>query len=47
MTFGRPAAIPDSYDKMELPLDFVETMPSTLLADPQKKATVPFFNATM
>jgi hypothetical protein len=47
MTFGRPAAIPDSYVKLELPKKR-EFENSTGLVDGETAAlSVAFFNSTM
>lgn len=47
MTFGRPAAIPDSYVKLELPMKR-EFEDSTGPADEDPAAlSVVFFNSTM
>lgn len=47
MTFGRPAAIPDNYVKLDLPSkrDFDES--STLVNDETSFLSVTFFNSTM
>jgi hypothetical protein len=47
MTFGRPAAIPDSYVKLELPVkrDFEKS--SDFVEDETSVLSVAFFNATM
>jgi hypothetical protein len=47
MTFGRPAAIPDSYVRLELPLkcDFEKT--SKFVDDEISFLGVGFFNSTM
>jgi hypothetical protein len=46
MTFGRPAAIPDVYVRMELPVDF-SAYPGVVVQDPTKELlSVGFFNAT-
>jgi hypothetical protein len=47
MTFGRPAAIPDNYVKLELPFkrDFEKT--SALVDDETSLLSVGFFNATV
>ena len=42
MTFGRPAAIPESYIKLELPAHYEGSSPSAV-----KHASMLFFNATM
>ena len=47
MTFGRPAAIPDDYINMDLPVDYDELIPSTRPTDPKIQGSVGFFNATM
>ncbi len=47
MTFGRPAAIPDDYVKLALPVDYDNVLESMLPADPRKHTSVCFFNATM
>jgi hypothetical protein len=47
MTFGRPAAIPDSYIKLELPVDIDTLISPNTPADPRKHASVQFFNVTM
>jgi hypothetical protein len=47
MTFGRPAAIPDSYIKLELPVELDTPILPLTPADPRKHPSVQFFNATM
>ncbi len=47
MTFGRPAAIPDDYVKLELPRSFDDGGSPGLAADPRNIVSVNFFNATM
>lgn len=46
MTFGRPAAIPDSYVKLELPVSF-PAPETTRIVHPQKPDSVCFFSATI
>lgn len=46
MTFGRPAAIPESYVKLELPEPF-ESMGPSPAEYSQKQDSVGFFSATM
>jgi hypothetical protein len=47
MTFGRPAAIPDSYVRLELPVDLASADPSLSGQDLRRQKSVQFFNATM
>jgi hypothetical protein len=47
MTFGRPAAIPDSYIKLELPVEIDTVVDPKMPANSQKHASVQFFNGTM
>ena len=48
MTFGRPAAIPENYVKLDLPVDYDDILPSSTAGfDPVKRNSVLFFNATM
>lgn len=46
MTFGRPAAIPEAYVKLDLPVDFDE-IHLVRRPDPRKHLSVQFYNATM
>jgi hypothetical protein len=47
MTFGRPAAIPDDYVKLELPQNLDDGASPRLAADSRLIVSVQFFNATM
>lgn len=47
MTFGRPAAIPDSYVKLELPKKRELESPTGLVDDGTTILSVAFFNSTM
>ena len=48
MTFGRPAAIPDGYMMLDLPVDYDTILsPRTAPVDSIKHDSVLFFNATM
>jgi hypothetical protein len=47
MTFGRPAAIPDNYVKLELPIDLTSADVSMSGPDLRRQKSVQFFNATM
>lgn len=47
MTFGRPAAIPDNYIKLELPIDIDAAVAPAMPASLCQSASVQFFNATM
>ena len=48
MTFGRPAAIPDDYVRLELPMNIDQIIPSsTQPTDLRVQNSVNFFNATM
>lgn len=47
MTFGRPAAIPDSYVKLELPSKRQFENSSAFVDDETSYLSVSFFNATM
>lgn len=47
MTFGRPTAIPDSYIKLELPVEIDTLLCPNAPVDPRKHTSVQFFNATM
>lgn len=47
MTFGRPAAIPDSYVKLELPVNFVCISQEISTVDPQKLSSTLFYTMTM
>ncbi|KAJ5610294.1 hypothetical protein N7510_007013, partial [Penicillium lagena] len=47
MTFGRPAAIPDSYVKLDLPLKREFEKPSDFVDDETSVLSVAFFNATI
>jgi hypothetical protein len=47
MTFGRPAAIPDSYVKLDLPVKRDFEKPSNFVDDETSVLSVAFFNATM
>lgn len=47
MTFGRPAAIPDSYVRLELPVEIDKQIPPVAPANLRKNTSVQFFTATM
>ena len=47
MTFGRPAAIPDDYVRIELPRHYREILGDVTPLPPLKEASVYFFNATI
>ncbi|CAL5873913.1 uncharacterized protein PFLUO_LOCUS8197 [Penicillium psychrofluorescens] len=47
MTFGRPAAIPDSYVKLDLPVKHDFEKPTDFVDDETSVLKVAFFNATM
>ncbi len=47
MTFGRPAAIPDDYVRIELPRHYRETLGEVAPLPPLKETSVYFFNATI
>ncbi|KAF2801274.1 uncharacterized protein BDZ99DRAFT_456469 [Mytilinidion resinicola] len=47
MTFGRPAAIPDSYVRLALPVDFDHIAPETSAEDPRKRNSTLFFTMTI
>lgn len=47
MTFGRPAAIPDSYVKLELPMKREFENSIGLVDDKTAALSVAFFNSTM
>lgn len=44
MTFGRPAAIPDNYVRLELPLDYEHI---DLVENEKKKNSTLFYSMTM
>jgi hypothetical protein len=47
MTLGRPAAIPYSYVKIDLPRRFEISASPVTLYDPDEKYSLGVFNATM
>lgn len=47
MTFGRPAAIPDNYVKLELPLKREFEKSSAFVDDETSSLSVGFFNSTV
>lgn len=47
MTFGRPAAIPESYVKLELPSKHPVEKSPTLIDEDTLYLSVSFFNATL
>ncbi|KKA22979.1 Uncharacterized protein T310_2993 [Rasamsonia emersonii CBS 393.64] len=47
MTFGRPAAIPDHYVKLELPAHHESMRPFTMLDDGSASLSLAFFNSTI
>lgn len=47
MTFGRPAAIPNSYVKLELPAGDVLVDTSTIVDDQTSSLSLSLYNATM
>lgn len=48
MTFGRPAAIPESYVKLDFPVDYEAVhLSGVSKGDPRRHISVQFFVATM
>ncbi|KAF2501403.1 hypothetical protein BU16DRAFT_450555 [Lophium mytilinum] len=47
MTFGRPAAIPDSYVRLELPVDFDCIAADNSAVDPRKRNSTLFYTMTI
>ena len=47
MTFGRPATIPDSYVRLELPSEYETTDASVTTIETRKEISVGFYTATM
>lgn len=47
MTFGRPAAIPDSYVKLELPASHPDLDTSAVIESETSSLSLSFFNASM
>jgi hypothetical protein len=47
MTFGRPAAIPNSYVKLDLPAGDILVDASTVVDDQTSSLSLSLYNATM
>jgi hypothetical protein len=47
MTFGRPAAVPDDYVRIELPVDIETGIDGATATDTHKSTSLLFFNATI
>ena len=47
MTFGRPAAIPDCYVRLELPVEYELADASVTTFEARKEISVGFYSATM